>query len=235
MDAFNINQQLINWAQSVPPEWNKVPARGFEVPPNVARERFMYQERVDVYLDVFVVQVWNFYRASRIKVLTIMVECFATLGIPSHGPLERKKQEVLKDLQDLVDDICGSIPYHLGTKMVPGILDDPSVEYPYINAKVSKEHRQAIAASGGWSLIEPYNGPLKAAMEAPCTRKGQREWLNMQLTRLAELYCIGPTVALIKQSIRQVSPGLPSPALTPEMVDARYCIVTDNRKYQDLM
>ena len=167
----------------------------------------MYEDMVDVYLDLSVAQVWNWYRATKIRVLIIIVECFAALRIPSHGALGSKTQEALQDIQGLVDDICGSIPYHLGTKMVPGTHDDPRVEYPYVDTKPSLVYRRSAAALGGYSLIEPYSGPLKVAIEAPCTREGQREWIMAQLSRLADLYNIEGTVALIKGSIRRVCTG----------------------------
>ena len=163
----------------------------------------MYRGRADVYYDMFVAAIWNFYRATKIKVLTIMMECYVALQISGDGPLLHQKQSVVAELQSLVDDICGSIPYHLGTKMTPGYTDVPSVEYPYVNTKATAEHRRAAAASGGWSLIEPYSEPLTVAIEVPYTRKGQREWLEAQLTRIAELYNVAPMILMIRQKIRQ--------------------------------
>lgn len=228
-DAFKVNQQLVDWVESVPPQWHKVAAKSFEIPQDIPQETFMYEDMVDVYLDLPVSQVWNLYRATRLRVLIIIVECFAALHVPSNGPLGSKKQEVLQDIQDITDDICASIPYYLGTKMVPGTYDDPRVEYPYINTKPSQDHRRSAVVLGGYTLIEPYAGPLKVAIEAPCTREGQREWLMMQLTRVGDLYNIGATVTRIKESICPVSAAPASRAATP-VVKTRH-LIADSRDH----
>ena len=205
IDALATNQELINWAQSVPSEWQWITAGFLDIPTNVPRERFVYSGRIDVYFDLFVATIWNFYRAIRIKVLKIVLDCLDAMCIPSHGPLASQRQTVTEDLQGLVDDICGSIPFHLGTKMIPGYLDNPSVEFPYITTKATSVHRRAAAASGGWVLIEPYSEPLIVAIEATCTRDGQREWLLTQLSRIADLYNVAPMLAVIRKKIRRSS------------------------------
>ncbi|KAL8822215.1 MAG: hypothetical protein Q9191_007046 [Dirinaria sp. TL-2023a] len=229
-DAIEVNQQLFEWADSVPPELHKAAAKSFETPQHIPREQFMYEGTIDVYLDLPTLQIWNLYRVTKIRVLTIILKCLDALCIPGHGIAASKRQEVSKDLQDLVDDICASIPFHLGTKMVPGTYDDPGVEYPYIHTKIGPDHRRAAAAVGGFILVEPYTGPLKVAIEAPCTREGQRGWLLMQLSRLADLYNIPETVALIKENIRPVSTTSPPGAATPKTVNTGHVIV-DSREY----
>lgn len=204
-DAFAINQRLRNWAQSVPPEWQWFTAGFLDIPADVPREKFVYGGRIDVYFDLFVATTWNFYRAIRIKVLRIALDCFDAMCIPSHGILAGQRQTIIEDSQGLVDDICGSIPFHLGTKMTPGYLDNPSVEFPYITTKATSVHRRAAAASGGWFLIEPYSEPLIVAIEATCTRDGQREWLLTQLSRIADLYNVAPILAVIRKKVRQSS------------------------------
>ena len=207
-EAFAINQKLADWAQSAPPEWQWVTTGFLDIPANVPRERFVYSGRIDIYFDLFVATIWNFYRATRIKVLRIALDCFDAMCIPSHGILAGQRQTVIEDLQGLVDDICGSIPFHLGTKMIPGYLDNPSVEFPYITTKATGVHRRAAAASGGWVLIEPYCEPLIVAIEATCTRDGQREWLLAQLSRIAELYNVAPILAVIRKKVHQSPSGL---------------------------
>ena len=59
----------------------------------------------------------------------ITLNCFSAIYMPCHGQLADKRQSVIEDLQSLVDEICGRITFHLGTKMIPGYDDDPSVEF----------------------------------------------------------------------------------------------------------
>lgn len=203
VDAFDVNKQLSDWSQSVPTEWQWLTATSFEIPSNVPREKYLYNGRADVYYDLFVAGIWNFYRAIRIKVLMIALKCLSAISFQCHENLADQRQSAIEDLQSLVDDICGSIPFHLGTKMAPGYDDDLSVEFPYIGTKANKEHRRAAAGSGGWALIEPYSEPLAVAIEVSCTRAGQREWLLAQLSRIAGLYNVAPKVDLLRQKNRQ--------------------------------
>ena len=221
-DANKVNNQLKDWAQWVPPEWKWTTAERFEIPESLSRRDFVYDNSVDVYLDLHVAQIWNFYRATRIKVLIIALECHNTVSEASLGRLAIEKQEVVEDLQSLVDDICGTIPFNLGTRTIPGYTDYPDVEYPYTKTKASREHRHSAAASGGWALIEPYSEPLPVAIEVPCTRPGQREWLMTQLSRISELYNVVPLVAMMKQKIRRNSnPLLIGNATIPQQASCR--------------
>ena len=116
--ANQLDQALTAWAISVPPEWRFTATEKFEIPKTVPRETFVYEDRVDVYVDLFVAGVWNWYRVNRIKVLSIVCDCIDALpqlpttllkvcisraaltcsdyspsSLPrsSHGPLPRKE------------------------------------------------------------------------------------------------------------------------------------------------
>lgn len=103
-------------------------------------------------------------------------------------------------IQKLVDDICGTVPFYLGTKTRPGVDDTPDVEYPYTTSKPSKGLRRAQAGSGGYNLIEPHHEPLKLVLSFQALRAGQKEWVLGQLARIDRLYGLKPgaTSALTK-------------------------------------
>ena len=91
-------------------------------------------------------------------------------------------------MQKLADDVCGSVPFFLGTKMCAGTDDKPYVEYPYTTSKASKAHRRSAAGSGGYNLVEPFHEPLKSVLGVPSLRAGQKEWILGQLARIGHLY-----------------------------------------------
>lgn len=93
-------------------------------------------------------------------------------------------------MQNLADDICGSVPFFLGTKTQPGTDDKPDVEYPYTTSKASKALRRGAAGSGGYNLIEPYHAPLSSVLAVTTLRAGQKEWVFGQLSRIARLYAL---------------------------------------------
>lgn len=173
------------WADTVPESWAYSAASRFDCPPEVPRETFIYRDRVDVYEDSTFVSVWNSYRSHRIMVLSIMIECISQLWSHSRDSPLQEGAAALQATQELVDDICASVPYQLGTKLEGGPLDQTSAEYPYTGAtKSSAEQRRAMVSLGGWNLLEP----LKSALAAANLRRGQREWIKGQLQRIGRIY-----------------------------------------------
>ena len=191
--ATQLDTLLAAWAHSVPREWEVVATNNFETPMSVQRQDFVYEDRIDVYFDITVAEIWNSYRVTRIKVLSIICDCFAALRQPLTVSGRRRKDFALATLQEIVDGICGSVPFHLGTKTRSGTEDQVDVEYPYITSKAAKDLRRACAGQGGWGLIEPHYEPLKNALSVPSIRAGQKEWILGQLTRIGRLYALTPS------------------------------------------
>ena len=70
----------------------------------------------------------------------------------------------------MVDDLCGSVPHHTGTKLEGGPGEDAGVEYPYTAYNsLPQDQRRSPAALSGWHLIEP----LKIAVELTGLCEGQ--------------------------------------------------------------
>ncbi len=87
--------------------------------------------------------------------------------------------------RQMVDDICGSVPYHMGTRMNGESGDEAGVEYSFHAANAtSQDQRRASAALGGWHLIEP----LKIASSLTCLREYQQKWLTQQLICIGKIY-----------------------------------------------
>ena len=96
----------------------------------------------------------------------------------------------MRTMQRLVDGICASIPFSLGSRTTPEPLYEMEVENPCLpGCTASKAHHTTACAYGGWYLF----APLKETMNvARSLRAGQREWLNVQLLRLATMFDVEP-------------------------------------------
>ena len=187
--ALGVNDLFDSWARSVPSEWHWHPAQHFKIPPGLPRALFVYEDRIDLYCDIHVVAVWNVYRASRLRVLQIILDCIAALGEGSSGPLHGRRVTSINQVQELTDDICGTVPLILGTRMNLHTHFTSDVEYPYSNSqRVTQDHRRVATAIGGWTLVEPHNQPLKTAANMPYLGSGQKDWLFGQLARIMKLY-----------------------------------------------
>lgn len=193
-----IDSTMKLWADSVPEHWAYHPASGFDCPADMPRETFVYGDQIDIYSDHTFVSVWNAYRSNRIMILSITLDCLSWLqpragvGEEIHmddatASLQEEPARSLQTIQSLVDDICGSVPYQLGTKLHGGPFDLSTAEYPYLGtAKPSLAHRRAAASLGPWNLLEP----LRSAHRAAGLRPGQAEWIDAQLTRIRRIYSV---------------------------------------------
>jgi len=189
--ALEINALLESWAQSVGEDWHWVAADHFETPLGLPKAMFSYRGRMDIYYDIHMAGVWNVYRTKRIIVLSIILDCVAALDLSSAGTWQNLKRVAIHKLQELADDICGTVPLIMGTRMQLGLEGGPTIEYPYVNnQKATEGHRRSAADLGGWKLIEPYNQPLKTVANMPYLREGQKEWLLAQYARIMKIYDI---------------------------------------------
>ena len=188
--AIELNEQLLMWTGTVPGDWDIIATDKFELPTGSSKHDFVYQDRIDVYSDLSIATTWNSYRVTRLRVLTIILSCIAKLPEPLTNAHRSQAILARRSLQELVDEICGSIPFHLGTKIRPGTDDRPGVEYPYITRKAGQELRRSCAGLGGWELIEPHYEPLKNALMVDSLRAGQKKWILEQLSRIGRLYAL---------------------------------------------
>lgn len=186
--AISVDLLVAAWPESLAEEWMWNSAEHFELPPaSVSRDAYIYKDRMDVYVDLWVESIWNAYRSARVKVVTIIIDCIAWLGKPFEAQWYWRDIYAKMITQEMVDDMCASVPYALGTKTLGGPGDRKGVEYPYNGTqKASENHRRAAAALGGWHLLEP----MKTSLKTTCLREGQKEWVEAQMARIWRIYSL---------------------------------------------
>lgn len=184
--AISVDLLVAAWPDSLDEEWNRIPADHFELPPaSISRDAYIYKDRKDIYLDLWVASTWNAYRSARVKVQTIILDCIKWLGGPFENQWYWRAIYAKMITQEMVDDMCASVPYALGTKTFGGPGDRDGIEYPYNGTqKASEDHRRAAAALGGWHLLEP----LKTSLKTTCLQDGQKEWVKAQMARIWRIY-----------------------------------------------
>lgn len=186
--AISVDLLVAAWPESLPEEWKWNSADHFELPSDsISRDAYIYKDRKDVYLDLWVESIWNAYRSARMKVQTIILDCVNWLGKPFEHHWYWRSQYAKMITQEMVDDMCASVPYALGTKTFGGPGDREGIEYPYNGTqKASENHRRAATALGGWHLLEP----LKTSLKTTCLREGQKEWVKAQMARIWRIYSL---------------------------------------------
>ena len=184
--ATELDQRMLNWESSTPPDWAPIPVSGNEcIPPSVQRTG-LYQKYCDIYKSVFIADRLNSHRSSRIRVQVIILDCLERINKSSSTAATLTSLEII---QMLADDICASVPYHLGDRTIRGRIDDKTAEYPHLlGLPVSDDHHLAASAFAGFLLTRRLGELL--SLPVPL-RHGQRQWMGGQIQRIKTIYGIG--------------------------------------------
>ncbi|KAI4123511.1 MAG: hypothetical protein LQ338_005235 [Usnochroma carphineum] len=200
--ATKVEAQLSTWPDSVPDDWRWRPSHSFDNLPSQERKLYVYNRRVDIYHDIWVASIWNSYRGTMLMIQYTVLQTLGMLRPPPLSHLGARIAICITTVQNLVDDICGSVPFNLGTKTFGGPSDRKELRYPDDGVnKPSSDYRTSAAGLGGWFLMEP----LKTASRAICLRQGQQEWILKQIERIQRIYTI-------KKPIEDPTSSMPSPA-----------------------
>lgn len=183
--AEAVDAVLASWPETLPSHW--FPVRIFkDAIPQEVIDAGVYEDSCDIYPDVIICSTWNDWRVARLKVLRLV----ASLRLGKSLDNGETGPQVIKDIQQLVDGICASVPFCFGSRTDLTPLYQAEVVYPGLEGRLdSKEHEKTAAAYGGWYLFSP----LKVTMELkPYISKKQQEWLSLQLYRLAKFSGVKP-------------------------------------------
>ncbi|KAL8708409.1 MAG: hypothetical protein Q9220_006699 [cf. Caloplaca sp. 1 TL-2023] len=200
--AGDVEAQLSTWPDFVPEEWAWKVSHTFDDIPSHQRKLYVYNRRADIYHDIWVASIWNSYRGTMLMIQYLTLHSLGMLRPPPTSPYMPKIGAAIFTVQQLADDICGSVPFNLGTKTFGGPKDRQEVRYPDDGVnKPSSDYRRSAAGLGGWFMIEP----LKIAAKAICLREGQQEWILKQIERIQRIYTI-------KKPIDDPTSAMPSPS-----------------------
>ena len=192
--AVSVDLLVAAWAETLAEDWKSTPADGFTYSSdNGSKSDYVYNDRIDIYIDLWVQSIWNQYRSARIKIQTIVLDCISWLDTPYEHQWYWRAIYARMISQEMADDICATVPFALGTKTTGGPGARDGVEFPYAGGhKVSEEHRRAASALGGWHLLEP----MRTSLQSNCLRDGQKEWIVSQLQRITRIYALQSSQAV---------------------------------------
>lgn len=180
--ATTVQKKLIDWVCTLSEEWIPKPARDRSL--STLSKFQAYGTRMDIYPDIWVVSIWNTYRVLHITVEMVLITCCtmrkAMNGAP--GDSVTYTEALPSTVQQLMDDICASVPFCLGdrTKQEP----DATIDYPCAEeSAVPRDHRVAAVNLSGLFLI----GPIKACLLVGGLQEDQLQWLRSQMNRIAKL------------------------------------------------
>ncbi|KIW88754.1 uncharacterized protein Z519_10801 [Cladophialophora bantiana CBS 173.52] len=238
--ALALEKRLQAWRDALPRSWQPVSIPASELHQSI-RDAGVYENMCDVYSSLAVSHVNNAARSSHggaLRLIALCIRGLEDLGIAVDPEIE---PHVDRQIQEIVDRFCASVPFHLGNRTTPAFPDEHR-EYPHVPVELRRlanyvdpfgnevemtmeDHVRAAAAIGGWFIMAPLAGFLKAramgvspsnpiAKPGPLMgkiRKGQIAWIRGQMERIQKIYLFptnaSPTEQDWKWVMRQTCHG----------------------------
>ena len=178
--ATLLNKEFSLWPLSQPKEWAPktlgVLEKGVGSADMTIDSIPFWPGKIDSYFDLYVVAVWDVYRKGRLKLLQVVANCSERLG--RVGVFQEKPvlhQRLQSEVQELVDGLCASIPFHLVADLPSCLQRGGTIDDLNIPAK----------ALGGLLLMYP----LYIASTLPLVPSDQRAWMKGRLRWIGR--CMG--------------------------------------------
>jgi hypothetical protein len=217
-EAKRIDERLLVWAASVPLHWH--PTRlisGRDMDSSIPT----YDGICEVYPSCQIVSIWNLWRTQRLILVKTALACLDAELHDEHAALSPKRLIALfadfethkLRLQELVDAVCHTVPFHIGNRTEASNLRDftnPALLLPSHHSLTSfktatsptrppntrtyiseNEHRQHMIARGHSQIIGPLTNLITTFSEddgvllAGYLRVGQLDWIREQFVRVA--------------------------------------------------
>ena len=164
--AKAVDADLVRWSETVPEAWQYVSTSiGNE------NQTDVYPKSIDIYYDDLVASTWNSWRVYRLYVLTIIMKCASILStFDCDLYSEREDLEAMNTIQQLVNSICSSVPFHLGHT----VDDQNRYRSLYPHAIGSGLGPSPTGAMGVFML----KSPLSVASTMTSVPESQRRWMR---------------------------------------------------------
>lgn len=186
-EATELDQQMLAWEGSSPPDWAPIRVSGDDCIPPSVQKTGLYQTYCDVHKSVFVADRINAHRFGRIKLQVIILSCLDRLNKNSSTAASSTTLDII---QMLVDEFCASVPFHLGDRTSITRIDDKNAQYPHLlGCPVSADHHAVASAFAGFMLTRRLGELL--SLRVPL-RAGQKQWMGGQLRRVKTVYNVVP-------------------------------------------
>ena len=196
--CLELDLQQAAWPSTLPQDWQYITVAKALEPRNTDYANVeLYPGSVDVYYDGWISHMWNSHRCMRLFLNAIITRCVSYLT-PAHGDLKTHSTYVdaVHNIQDLVDDICSSTPFHIG--YYPSTAE-MACQYANVPAMRPVEP----IAIGAYFFL----WPLFVSWSAITIPQKQQDWIRGTMLKISERF--GSTKALELMKIHQQDPKRP--------------------------
>lgn len=170
-----VEQDLEQWTRCVPEHWNFTKHCDLSW-----TAEYAFENRCDVYYDIQVASNWNFYRRARLILLERAIGLIDILSILDREDLTAMRDASLKAIAQISEDVCASLPFHLGTR-------DPTSEhisFPVSSDREGDAVRNQTAGIHGWFLIVL---PVCRLMKTKHIPNAHGAWITAQHRRICSI------------------------------------------------
>ncbi|KAI9722303.1 MAG: hypothetical protein M1812_001775 [Candelaria pacifica] len=172
LDAEQKDEELLSWHESLEDSWYARTSAYLTDIPSDPSSAPVWRGPVHQYTDVHRAGIINLYRTHRIHVQAIILRCRGWLAPPNEFYREGPPYEShYHALQQLVDDVCSSVPYHFGLMM---------------DERQTTSVNPVANGMGAYLIMLP----LSVSASVECIPKEQRDWLRGRLRYLNQTYKI---------------------------------------------
>ena len=180
-DAKQEYEKLSKWPFEKP---SRRPYQSFPLRKSMDHEAFpAYPKRIDIYCYSTAATMSNSWRLAQVHILTIIASMAALLGTRTSRQdtalaLKTEKETAEHSIRELIDDICCSIPFILGSDDIEAI----ATYYPH------SPNSTNIPSAPGPNVIAAmshFKNTLEVGSQAYCIPYSQRQWMQQYLTLLS--------------------------------------------------
>lgn len=221
--AVTADQHLRSWKDSLTSDWYPVSVTASGLAPESFAspgQASCESATSDAYCSIQAADTWNQYRVYRLICLHIIWYCRAMQDRDAMTSSSSFVQEFWCDtptnfdiiayqIQEMVDQICGSVPFHLGGRTERETVDEydkSDVLTCSLAASSSHSSRsssphstgdtiRALISSGSWYILGPLSFLVQSfspqsdqGFEPPPVRERQIDWVKGQLLRIMEMH-----------------------------------------------
>jgi hypothetical protein len=183
--AQGIENSLIAWAESLPPDWNYTVSPGYTNSPSApdeVRNHAVYGNVVNLYPSLDQARTWNLYRAARLMTNGIIAGLPAFRSVGYAGPKYSAQQDIAKmNVRKLADEICASVPYHYEVKSTAARGLDSAGQTTSRNIQMANTAN--ITSREAFILVFP----LCSAVVMSGIPENQRAWLRSQILLMSKI------------------------------------------------
>lgn len=172
-EAQDVDKRLVAWQHNLPLHFRYCSIPLFGNDPEDPEHIPIWPGMIHYYRNCFIASFLNNYRIIRIYLQELIARCAARLGHEEVLDRDSRQGQVLYVLRQMVDEICGTVPYLMGA-------DVPDMPM-FIGLSGSKSPEMSI---GSWLNLRP----LYVASKVECIPKPQKKWIYGRLIAIANEY-----------------------------------------------